>query len=110
MIQPARAVDHPRLAFLYVMASQCHLAGRPEAAVRYSDAAQTVLGDDCDEVPYGIQGWAGGAYLFIDQPERTVEWCRARLARGRDTHSLTRAALVVALAIAIRRSGGSMCV
>jgi predicted ATPase len=38
VIQPASAVDHPRLAFLYVMASQCCLAGRPEAAVRYSDA------------------------------------------------------------------------
>jgi len=41
LIEAARAVDHPRLAFLYVMASQCCLAGRPEAAVRYSDAAQT---------------------------------------------------------------------
>ena len=27
------AVDHPRLGFLYVMAAQCCLAGRPEAAV-----------------------------------------------------------------------------
>ena len=29
-----------------------------------------------------------------------VEWCRAQLARGRDTHTLTRAALGVALRIA----------
>src|SRR6478609_1012023 len=100
LIEAARAVDHPRLAFLYVMASQCCLAGRPEAAVRYSDAAQTILGDDCDEVPYGIQGWVGGAYLFIGQPERTVEWCRARLARGHDTHTLTRAALGMTLTLA----------
>ena len=28
LIEPARAVDHPRLAGLYVMASQCYLAGR----------------------------------------------------------------------------------
>ena len=76
------------------------MAGRIEAAVRYSDAAQTVLGNGRDEVPYGIEGWLGGAYVFIGQPERWVEWCRAQLARGRDTHTLTRACLVIALTIA----------
>ena len=100
LIEPARAVDHPRLAVLYMMASQCYMAGRPEAAVRYSDAAQTVLGNGRDEVPYGIEGWVGGAYVYIGQPERCVEWCRAQLARGRDTHTLTRAALVIAQKIA----------
>ena len=34
---------------------------------------------------------------IIGQPERSVEWCRAQLARGRDTHALTRASLVLAL-------------
>ena len=82
------------------MASQCYMAGRIEAAVRYSDAAQTVLGNDRDEMPYGIEGWVGGAYVYIGQPERCVEWYRAQLARGRDTHTLTRAALVIALKIA----------
>ena len=40
LIEPARAVDHPRLAVLYVMASQCYMTGRIEAAVGYSDAGQ----------------------------------------------------------------------
>ena len=40
LIEPARAVDHPRLASLYVMASQCWMPGRIEAAVRYSDAGR----------------------------------------------------------------------
>ena len=40
LIEPARAVDHPRLAGLYVMASQCYMTGRVEAAVRYSEAAR----------------------------------------------------------------------
>ena len=100
LIEPACAVDHPRLAALYVMASQCWQAGRLEEAVRYSDAGQQVVSGSRDEVPYGIQGWLGSAYLVIGQPERTVEWCRAELARGRDTHTLTRAALVLALVIA----------
>jgi predicted ATPase len=100
LIEPARAVDHPRLPFLYVMASQCYLAGRPEAGVGYSDAALLVIGNDYDEVPFGIQGLLGSAYQFIAQPERSVEWFRAQLARGRDTHTLTRSALVLALNIA----------
>ena len=50
--------------------------------------------------PTASQGWLGGAYLSIGQPERSVEWCRAQLARGRDTHASTRACLVIALAIA----------
>ena len=53
-----------------------------------------------DEVPFGIHGWLGSAYLYIGQPERSVEWCRAQLARGRDTHTHTRTALVCALTIA----------
>ena len=100
LIEPARAVDHPRLAALYVMASQCYMAGRPETAVRYSDAAQTVLGNGRDEVLYGIEGWVGGAYVYIGQPERCVEWCRTQLACGRDTHTLATATLVIALKIA----------
>jgi hypothetical protein len=100
LIEPARAVDHPRLAFLYVMASACWNPGRIEAAVGYADAAQTVIGSGRHEVPFGHEGSLGAVYLAIGQPERLVEWCRARLARGRDTHTLTRATLVLALAIA----------
>ena len=101
LIEPARAVDHPRLAFLYVMASLCWNPGRIEAAVGYADAAQLVIGSGRhDEVPFGLEGVLGNAYLAIGQPERCVEWCRAQLARGRDTHTSTRTGLVVALAFA----------
>jgi hypothetical protein len=44
------------------------------------------------------------ASLVIGQPERCVEWCRAQLARRRDTHVYIQACLVVALAVA--GSGG----
>jgi predicted ATPase len=101
LIEPARAVDHPRLALLYVNASRCWNPGRIEAAVRYADAAQTVIGSGRhEEVPFGIEGMLGGAYLAIGQPERSVEVCRAQLARGRDTHGITRACLVFALTVA----------
>jgi predicted ATPase/class 3 adenylate cyclase len=96
LIEPARAVDHPRLAFLYVLASLCWVVGRIEEAVGYADAGQTVIGSG-GEVPFGVEGALGIVYLVIGQPERCVEWCRAQLARGRDTHTFTRAVLVVAL-------------
>jgi tetratricopeptide (TPR) repeat protein len=101
LIEPARAVDHPRLAFLYVMASLCWNPGRIEAAVGYTDAGQLVIGSGRhDEVPFGGEGMLGVAYWVIGQPERYVEWCRAQLAYGRDTHTITRACLVFALSFA----------
>ena len=100
LIEPARAVNHPRLGHLNVLASQCYWTGRIEEAVGYADAGQTLIGTGRAEVPYGIEGALGAVYLAIGQPERTVEWCRAQLARGRDTHTLTRSVLVAGLVIA----------
>jgi hypothetical protein len=37
LIEPARAIDHPRLTALYVMASVCYMAGRLEPAIRYPE-------------------------------------------------------------------------
>jgi predicted ATPase len=100
LIEPARVADHPRLAFLYVIASGCYMTGRLEAAVRYSDAGQIVVGRSRDAPPYGIEAWLGLVYLAIGQPERLAEWCRTQLARRRDTHVVIRGWLVVALAVA----------
>jgi len=100
LIEPARTVDHPRLAFLYVIASQCFATGRIEAAVGYCDAGQIVLGRSRDAPPYGIEGALGTVYLTIGQPERLAELCRAQLARRRDTHVYIRGWLVAALLVA----------
>ena len=88
LIEPARAVDHPRLAALYVLASLCYTTGRIEAAVRYCDAGQIVLGSGRDAVPYGIEGLLGAVYLAIGQPERIVEMV-PRPARTRPRHPRT---------------------
>ena len=100
LIEPARAVDHPRLAGPYAMAALCWMVGRVEAAVGYEDAAERVIGCGGGEMPFGIEGLLGGAYLAIGQPERTVEWCRAQLAQGRDSHGSTKASLILALTLA----------
>ena len=100
LIEPARAIDHPRLAFLYVIASWCYMTGRIEAAVGYSDAGQIVLGRGCEPPPYGIEAFLGAVYLAIGHPERLAEWCRAQLARRRDTPVYIRTWLVAALSLA----------
>jgi predicted ATPase len=100
LVAPACAADHRRLASIYVAASQCWMPGRIEAAVRYSDAGQAVIGDGRLEVPYGVEGWLGAAYMYIGQAERWVDWCRTQLARHRDTRTLTRTCLVLALVAA----------
>ena len=100
LIEPVRAVDHPRLAFLYVIASMCSMAGRIEAAVRYSDAGWAVIGSRRSEVPFGVECLMGGVYLIIGQPERWAELCRAELQHRCDTQVNIRTVLVIALALA----------
>jgi predicted ATPase len=101
LIQPASTVDHPRLAALYVLASQCWMAGRRiEEALRYTDAAQAVLDSGRCEVPFGLEGWFGGLYQLLGQPERSVQWYRAELERSRDRHASIWAGLVIALTMA----------
>jgi hypothetical protein len=100
LIEPARAVDHPRLAALYVMASQCYTTGRIDEAVQYCDAGQIVLVRSRDALPYGLEGMLGGAYVFSGQPERWVEVCRAQLQRRRNTNVHVQACLAYALVFA----------
>jgi predicted ATPase len=100
LIEPARTVDHPRLATLYAIASRCFATGRIEAAVGYADAGQIVLGRSRDALPGGTEAWLGAVYVVIGQPERLAELCRAQLARRRDTHVHIRTWLVAALALA----------
>ena len=64
LIEPARAVDHPRLAFLYVIASLCYNTGRIEAAVGYSDAGQIVLGRSREALPHGTEAMLGMLYTL----------------------------------------------
>jgi predicted ATPase len=99
LIEPARANDHPRLTALYVMASNCYMAGRNDPAIRYTEAAQTAIDSGSDAVPYGAEFFIGSAYPAVGQYERWIRWLRAELARGRDTHASTTASLVIGLAV-----------
>jgi predicted ATPase len=102
LIEAARAVDHRRLVFLYAMATQCWFVGRIEEAVRYTEAGQAAMLTDRGELPFGFEGLLGNPYIAIGQPDRSVDWCRALLARTRDAHVNITAFLVMALTIAGR--------
>src|SRR5262249_3741553 len=78
LIEPARAVEHPRLAAVCVGASLCNVLGRSEDAVRYSEVGQTVNAAASDKVSYFGGTWLGSAYRMLGQPERDVEVCRVQ--------------------------------
>jgi len=100
LIQPASAVEHPRLAALYALASQCWMSGRIEEAVRYSEAGQMLLGSGLNVPLSGFEDLLFGVYMAIGRPERSVELSRAERASGRDKNALTRAGLGLALTLA----------
>jgi hypothetical protein len=99
LIEPARAIDHPRLTALYVVASNCYTAGRIDPGVRYTEAAERAIRSGSDHVPHFAEGLVGAAYVGVGQPERWIQSCRAQLARGLGNNTVTRASLVIALAI-----------
>ena len=101
LIEPARAVDHPRLAFLYVIASQCYIDRTDRGGCRLQRRR-----------PDGYRQWPRRGALR----HRRLAWrclhCSSASPNGRSsgaapsshavatpTHS-TRACLVIALAVA----------
>jgi predicted ATPase len=100
LIEPLRAVEHPRLAAVCVGASLCVLVGRFEEAVPYSEIGQTVIAAAGDKVSFFGEPFLASAYLFVGRPERYVELCRAQLTRTGHANTFARANLVFALAAA----------
>ena len=97
LIEPLRGIEHPRLAAVCVVASLCIVFGRFEQAVHYSEVGQRVIAAASDKVSYVGEGFLGSAYLFVGQPERYVELCRAWLTRSGDANTFAKANLVAAL-------------
>ncbi|WP_319455554.1 MULTISPECIES: AAA family ATPase [unclassified Mycobacterium] len=97
LIEPVRAVDHPRLGDLYEVATRCQMLGRVEEAVRYGDAGKIVVERSGYDALSGFESWLVGVNVRqgIAQPE--IEWIRGLLARGHDPYAVTRTALVLGL-------------
>ncbi len=88
LFEPARAANHPRLTFLYVLASMCYSAGRFQDALRYAEVAAELLDSNRGQLPYGIDGWPN-AGVYGQRADTTsghrADACPAR-ARSRLTH------------------------
>jgi predicted ATPase/class 3 adenylate cyclase len=98
-VERARAVGHPRLAAVCGVASLCCVVGRFDEAVRHSEVGQTVVAAASDKISYCCEAFLGSAYLFVGQPDRYVELCRAQVTRSGDGNTFARANLVFALAV-----------
>ncbi len=100
LIEPARAIGHPRLASVYVGASLCWVTGRVDQALAYAASGHAILASNPHAAPYGLEGGLGGAYMAIGQAERWAEVCRIQLERRGDNHVAIRTCRVCALAFA----------
>ena len=97
LIEPAKAVEHRRLAQLYVMAAACYTSGRLADAVGYAEAGLVAIGSGrFDPVPYEGEAWLGGGYLGQGRPERWVAVCRDLFERP---NTFARASHAMALAM-----------
>jgi predicted ATPase/class 3 adenylate cyclase len=98
LIDAAKAVEHPRLAQLYVAAAQCYASGRIDDGIDYADSGLALLErGGFDRIPHEGEVWLTGAYLAKGRPERAVDVCRNVLARSPASHAFARACLGVAL-------------
>jgi predicted ATPase len=104
LVDSARAADHRRLGYLCTVASLCWFLGRVEEALEYSAVGQSAIGTDGGEVPFGFEALLASPYLTIGQPNRSVELCRALMARHPDTRVNALANLVIFLTIAGRET------
>ncbi len=102
LIEPARAIEHRRLAALHVTATQVYLLGRIDDAIRHSESAQLLIGGaHFDDFPFGYGAYHGSPYIAVGQPERWADACRIQLDRGDDdSHGHGRASLAMSLALA----------
>jgi predicted ATPase len=100
MVEPAEAVDHPRLGALYVVACQCYWVGRTGEALVYSENGQRLIGDTgFDGFPLHYEASLGGPYIATAQPELWAEVARRRIERTDDPLGHARASLAMALTL-----------
>jgi predicted ATPase len=99
LTEPARAVEHRRLAQMCAMAAQCYVSGRVEDGLEDADAALAAIETGrFDKLPREFEASLGGAYVTAGQPDRWVGLCRSVIARE-PASVFARACLVLALTL-----------
>jgi predicted ATPase len=103
LIEPARAVDHPRLVSLCAIASLCYMFGRLDQALEYSNTGQVAMRRSPAEARIRPeQLWLGAVYSAMSNPERWLAFYQGPMSRGLDIHQLRRSCVVMVLVWADR--------
>ena len=100
IIEPARGLQHPRLAQLYAMAARCFAPSRFDDATGYAEA--TLLAVDSgrfDEVPFDLVSELGVIYLMRGEPEGWIALCRNMISESAGPHILPRVHMAMTLAM-----------
>ncbi|MGD9619692.1 MAG: adenylate/guanylate cyclase domain-containing protein [Mycolicibacterium sp.] len=97
LIPAARAVDHPRLAVLQIIASQCWMYGRYADAVAYADEAHVTVAKNPERKLPFVEGLLNSAYVVGGRAGKAVDCYRARLAAGHDPSAANSVGLALAL-------------
>ena len=100
IIEPARRLQHPRLAQLYAMAARGFAPSRFDDATRYAE--DTLLAVDSgrfDEVPFDFISELGVIYLIRGEPERWITQCRNMISESAGPHILPRVHMAMTLAL-----------
>ncbi len=89
IIEPAREIQHPRLAQLYAMAARCFAASRFDDAIRYGEAALLAVDSGrFDEVPFDLASEFGLIYVIKGEPDRWITQCRNMISESTGPHIL----------------------
>ncbi|MFI5508698.1 hypothetical protein ACIA48_14590 [Mycobacterium sp. NPDC051804] len=102
LIESARVAEHPRLGWLYIVASLCWMTGRIDDALSYTVHAQEIVRAGHEHIPFGLVGMTGGIYVLSGQVEKAVEWENAYLDPYFDPITLCRSNRVLQLVMAGR--------
>jgi predicted ATPase len=100
ILEPARGLQHPRLAQLYAMAGRCFAAARFEDAIRYGEAALLAIDSGrFDEVPFELASEFGLIYVIRGDPERWITQCRNMISESPGPHILPHVHMAMTLAM-----------
>jgi hypothetical protein len=100
LIEPARAMQHPRLVQLYTMVARYFAVSQFDVGVRYAEAALLAIDTErFDEVPFFIASELGLVYLIKGEPERWITQCRKMISGSTGSAILPRVHLAMTLDI-----------
>jgi predicted ATPase len=98
IIEPARDLQHPRLAQLYTMAAKYFSISQFDVGLRYAEAAlQAVDSERFDVVPFEFDSELGVFHLINGEPERWIRQCRNMISKGSGPHILPRVHMAMTL-------------